>query len=191
MYNDLYTAWRREIDEESLGKLPPDFYVKMADYQKRLKDEKALPDKRSVKVSLLEHESKNVALMLKELLSTRYRKLLEMISENHAVPSELLTVEEAKMSESFVSFAGSYEKFTQDLLQGQSAQATPQPAVLHSAPEPGHKRATLRFTKAIPAIIGADMKPYGPFKVEDVASMPIENAKVLVKQGLAMLVEVS
>jgi DNA replication initiation complex subunit (GINS family) len=33
------------------------------------------------------------------------------------------------------------------------------------------------------------MKTYGPFKVEDVASLPIENAKVLIKQGLAEKVE--
>ena len=191
MYNDLYLAWRREIDEESLGKLPPDFYVKMAEYQKRLKEEKALPEKKSVKINLLEHESKNVTLMLKELLSNRYTKLLELISQNRAVPFELLTVEEAKICESFVSFAQSYDKFTRDLLQGQDIPTTPHPSVLQSPLESGHKRATLRFTKAIPAIIGADMKPYGPFKIEDVASMPVENAKVLVKQGLAVLVEVS
>ena len=57
--------------------------------------------------------------------------------------------------------------------------------------EVSHKRVTLRFAKNIPAIIGLDMKTYGPFKVEDVASLPVENAKMLVKQGLAVLVEVS
>jgi DNA replication initiation complex subunit (GINS family) len=57
--------------------------------------------------------------------------------------------------------------------------------------EVSHKRMTLRFTKSIPAIIGLDMKTYGPFMVEDVASLPVENAKILVKQGLAVLVEVS
>ena len=35
------------------------------------------------------------------------------------------------------------------------------------------------------------MKSYGPFVVEDVASLPVENAKILVKQGLAVPVEVS
>jgi len=39
--------------------------------------------------------------------------------------------------------------------------------------------------------MGTDMKSYGPFLAEDVASLPVENAKVLVKQGLAVLVEVS
>jgi len=45
--------------------------------------------------------------------------------------------------------------------------------------------------KNIPAIMGADMKSYGPFVVEDVASLPELNARILIKQGLAVLVEVS
>ncbi len=53
------------------------------------------------------------------------------------------------------------------------------------------KKRVLRFLKEVPAIIGVDMKPYGPFKPEDVASVPAENAKVLVKQGLAVEVEVT
>ncbi len=51
-------------------------------------------------------------------------------------------------------------------------------------------RVTLRFLKPVPAIVGIDMKSYGPFQVEDVASVPSENARVLVKQGYARPVEV-
>ena len=59
------------------------------------------------------------------------------------------------------------------------------------ASEIPHKRVALRFIKAIPGVIGSDMKTYGPFMAEDIASLPIENAKILVKQGLAEVVEVS
>jgi DNA replication initiation complex subunit (GINS family) len=45
--------------------------------------------------------------------------------------------------------------------------------------------------KAIPAVVGVDMKTYGPFLAEDVGSLPLENAKILVKRGLAEAVEVS
>ena len=54
-----------------------------------------------------------------------------------------------------------------------------------------NKRVTLRFLKDIPAVVGADMKTYGPFLAEDVGSVPAENAKILVKRGLAEAVEVS
>ncbi len=203
MYNELYMAWRKELDEASLAGLPRDFYVKIADYLKRIREENRLPDKKSVKVSLLEHEANNVTLMLEELLWARYKKLLKTISQNQTLPSELLTVEEAKICESFVAFSGAYQKFTRDLLQGEitpisqaasqtitQAQSVPHVEAKAEAAV-SHTRVTLRFTKSIPAIMGADMKSYGPFLVEDVASLPAENAKVLVKQGLAVLVEVS
>ena len=190
MYNELYAAWRREVDEAAIGRLPPDFYVRVADYLAHIKEENRQPDKKSVKASLLDHEAKNVALMLEQLLRARYKKLLETVSENQKLPFESLTIEEAKMCESFAAFTSAYQKFTVDLLQGQTTQTAAQ-TVAKAEAEAGHKRVTLRFTKNIPAIMGTDMNSYGPFQVEDVASLPLENAKVLVKQGLAVLVEVS
>lgn len=56
--------------------------------------------------------------------------------------------------------------------------------------EKKHKRVVLRFLRDVPAIIGADIETCGPFKVEDVVSLPFENSKILVKQGLTRRVEV-
>ena len=47
------------------------------------------------------------------------------------------------------------------------------------------------ISEDVPAIIGADMKTYCPSKVEDIASLPVKNAKILIKQGLAEKVEVN
>lgn len=201
MYNELYNAWRREVSEVPLASLSRDFYAKIADYLKRIREQDGLSDKKSVKVSLLAREGQNVTLMLEQLLRARYKKLLKTISQNQTVPSEMLTAEEAKMCESFVAFASAYQKFTQDLLQGeisrriiQTAQTTTQ-ATAQTEPkaevETIHSRVSLRFVRGIPAIMGADMKSYGPLLVEDVASLPADNAKILVKQGLAVQVEVS
>jgi DNA replication factor GINS len=193
MYNELYAAWRREIEDTSLGGLPPDFYAKIADYLKRMGEEGKLLDKKSVKVNLLDREAHNVKRMLEELLWARYKKMVKTITQNQTLPSELLTVEEAKMCESFVTFSGAYRKFAEGLMQGQTVkvEGLMQGQTVKAQAEVPHKRMTLRFTKTTPAIIGLDMKTYGPFKVEDVASLPVENAKIFVKQGLAVLVEVS
>ena len=43
----------------------------------------------------------------------------------------------------------------------------------------------VRFVQDVPQIIGVDLKTHGPFRAEDVASLPRENAEALVKQGLA------
>jgi DNA replication factor GINS len=202
VYNELYGAWRREIEDASLGALPPDFYGKIAEYIKRAKEEDKVLDKKSIKINLLEHEAQNVERMLEELLIVRYRKIVKFVTKSQKVPVELLTVEEAKMCETFADFAAVYMKFSKNLMAGETAQipqkTEPIRVIIRSesqATQPkadaAPKRLTLRFSKGIPAIMGADMKSYGPFVAEDVASLPVENAKILVKQGLAVLVEVS
>jgi len=194
MYNELYSAWQREIDDPTLGGLPLDFYAKISQYLKHIKEEDKVLDKKSVKTSLLEHESANVERMLKELLGTRYRKIIKTVTKTQKLPIELLTVEEARMCETFADFTKSYHKFTDDIMQGQlnveQIKVIVKTETNASAPQP-HKRSTIRFLKNIPAIMGADMKSYGPFIAEDVASLPPQNAQILVKQGLAVLVEVS
>ena len=162
MYNELYEAWRREIEETPLGGLPRDFYGRIAEYLKRLSEEDKVLDKKSVKVNLLDHEAQNVKRMLDELLRVRYKKLIKTITQNQQLPSELLTVEEAQMSESFATFSGAYQKFAKSLMQGQTTIQTASPTTAHTTTQTitakvetpvSHKRMTLRFTKNTPAII--------------------------------------
>jgi DNA replication factor GINS len=196
VYDQLFAAWRKEIQDPSLGGLPPDFYSKIAEYMRRIKEENRL-DQKSLKLDLLEHEAQNVELMLAEILELRYRKIIKIISKNQKIPVELLTVEEEKMAETFATFSAEYQKFKEGLKQGQIApspikvivKTDTKPTVTQTTPT--QKRLTIRFAKNIPAIMGADMKSYGPFNAEDVASLPVLNAQILVKQGLAVLVEVS
>jgi DNA replication initiation complex subunit (GINS family) len=185
--------------------LPPDFYVKIAEYLAHIREENSKPvDKKTVKVNLIEHETKNVERMLGELLDLRYRKILKTITRLYKAPIELLTEEEAEMCQSFVSFAETYMRFAENLKEGGQTPITvtivqstqPMQQTLNApktefkpAIHVTHKRLTLRFIKSIPAIMGADMKSYGPFAAEDVASLPALNAQILVKQGLAVLIE--
>ena len=193
MYNELYAAWQREIDDPSLGGLPPDFYFKIAEYLRCIKDEDKALDKKSVKMNLLEHETRNVVQMLNELLLARYRKIIKTVTKSKKTPVEFLTVEESKMCEKFVDFTKSYQKFTVNLMQGQITEASRAANKIEVIAEmaPTKKRLAIRFLKNIPAIMGADMKSYGPFVVEDVASLPTQNAQILVKQGLAVLIGIS
>ncbi len=170
------------MESAELGSLPPDFYARIVDYLRRIKEESRMLDKKTMKASLLEREMRHVKRMLRELVWLRYRKLLRIVSENQKVPADLLAAEEAKMFAGFLSFVETYQRFVEGLLRGQ---------VSAVSMAKSHKRVALRFVKEIPAIIGADMKTYGPFMVEDVASVPVENAKILIKQGLAKLVEAS
>jgi DNA replication initiation complex subunit (GINS family) len=48
----------------------------------------------------------------------------------------------------------------------------------------------VRFLQNIPEIVGTDLRIYGPYNKEDVGSLPIENARALVKQGAAKPIDV-
>jgi len=193
VYDELYAAWRFELENTALGGLPSDFYARAADFLRSIKEETRMMDKKTVKSTLLEHELERVKCMLKELILVRYKKLVALVSESKKLPSGLLADEEESLCTGFLSFAESYQKFADKLLQGQVSIRVTSPS--SSAPKVAsknvRKRVALRFVKAVPAVIGADMKTYGPFMVEDVASVPAENAKILVKQGLAEKVELS
>jgi DNA replication factor GINS len=180
MHNDLYDIWKQEHESDKLQRLPPDFYSKITEYLRRISEESRMLDKRTLKASFLKRESQNAKRMIREVIQMRYKKLVKIIANDKKVPAGMLTAEEEKISAGVSSFAEAFQNFAKDILRGYLP-------IIGS--EQKHKRAALRFLKDIPSIIGADMKTYGPFKAEDVASLPVENVKILIKQGLAERVE--
>jgi DNA replication initiation complex subunit (GINS family) len=180
MYDELYQAWKYEITEYTLGTLPRDFYERITRYLRKIKEENSLPDNKSLKTVLLDKEAANVKHMLGELLWARYKKLVKFTTQTQKLSMDLLAFEESQIFESFVPFTEAYHKFVKSLLQGQTRQSR----------QETRKRITLRFSKEIPQIMGVDMKPYGPFAVEDIAALPVQNAKIIVKQNLAVIVDV-
>jgi DNA replication initiation complex subunit (GINS family) len=182
VYEELYEIWKRELENAEIGRLPPDFYPRVAGYLKSLREEGRMLDKKTVKARLLGDETKNVKHMIRELTRMRYRKILKFVAKGHTVPSDVLTAEEGKIYAGVLSFTESFQKFAEGIMRGHVAKIDTQEE---------HKKTVLRFLKDVPAIVGADMKTYGSFKPEDVASLPVENAKILVKQSLAEKVETS
>ena len=47
----------------------------------------------------------------------------------------------------------------------------------------------VRFLQPLPAIMGIDMKAYGPFQPEELATIPRQNAENLIKRGIAKTVD--
>jgi len=180
MYDELYKAWAKERETQKIQTLPKDFYAKLARYIKKMKEETRMLDEKTVRAKLLRWESKNAKRMIKELILLRREKALREAAAGGIVAKEALTKEEEKLLREVSPSLESYQTLLKDVLNGRlpSMEAEEKP-----------KTMILRFLKEIPAIVGADMKTYGPFKQEDIASLPVENARVLVKQGVAVEVE--
>jgi DNA replication factor GINS len=182
MYNDLYEKWKKELENVELEALPPGFYGNIADYLKHLREEGRMIDRRTVKALLLRCEMRNAKRMLRELVQARYKKLAKKVVGGEKVPSEFLTNEEEKLCTGCLPILEAYQSFAKNLLRG---------LVSNVDIVSQHKSNALRFLKDVPEIIGADLQTYGPYKAEDIASLPVENAQIFVKQGLAEKIEVS
>ena len=118
--------------------------------------------------------------MVKELFQFRYKKLREKALARETVPSGILIEEEEKVYGEILPLAEAFQAFLKDILQGRLSR-------IEKEEKP--KKILLRFVQEIPAIVGSDMKTYGPFKPEDIATLPSENARTLIKQGVAVEVE--
>ncbi|MEM3442558.1 MAG: hypothetical protein QXM86_01680, partial [Candidatus Bathyarchaeia archaeon] len=105
MYNELYEVWKQEIENKEPVRLPPDFYVKVTNYIKRIREESRMLDKKTVRAILLKKEMENVQRMLSELVRTRYRKLMRKAAKGEKIPPDTLTAEEEKIFKNLPSIA--------------------------------------------------------------------------------------
>ncbi|PVX27467.1 MAG: hypothetical protein CW716_02145 [Candidatus Bathyarchaeum sp.] len=183
MYNELYELWKKEKENENaIQRLPKNFYAKIPDYIKKTREENRMLDKKTTKAKLLSLEFRNVKIMAGELFKLRYRKLWEKALARETVARDALTEEEEKLYGEILSLAEAYYAFSKDILRGHLS------VIKKDAKQ---TMVVLRFVQEIPALVGSDLKTYGPFAPEDIATLPPENARVLVKQGIAVRVDLN
>ena len=114
--------------------------------------------------------------MVKRMATLRTRKALAK-----GMVSQLLPVER------YVCFNG--EVFGRRLDAFVEAVCSGQSSFLELAQREEVARSiTVRFLKPVPEIIGLDLRRYGPFEVNDLASVPVANADILVANGEAVMV---
>ena len=49
----------------------------------------------------------------------------------------------------------------------------------------------IRFLKETPPLVGIDLINYGPFKEDEIACMPSKNAKILLNEKFAEIIELN
>jgi len=180
MYDELYEAWRKEKESPEVQAIPREFYAKLADYVRRIREEGRMLDQKTTKARLMQREFENVKRMVGELIRLRRMKALRKAITGKTVPADALAEEEEKLQREILPLAESYQTFLKDIQRGHMPR-------VERKEKP--QKMLVRFLQEIPAIVGSDMKAYGPFKPEDIATLPVENAKILIKQGTAVEVE--
>jgi DNA replication factor GINS len=180
MYDQLFEAWKKEKENAEIQPLSKGFYADLAGYVRKIREEKRMLDERTVRGRLLQQEEERVKRLVEELVQTRHDKMFDTVSKGESLSTTALAKEEESLYRDASAQTDSFQSFMKNLLLGRLPQET-------KTNTPG--LMIVRILQEIPEIVGADMKTYGPFKPEDIASLPKENAKTLIKQGIAAEVE--
>ena len=185
MYRKIYEAWKREVDDEELQPLPENFYQEFSAYIKNLREEIRSLDEKSFKYKIKQLEVEKSSELLNLLISLRLKKIVKLLLEEKGeIDLSLLTLEEKSFYDQLSQGFRFSKKLAKDSIEGKTLKSTYD----FKAKRVG---VVLRVLSDIPALVGSDMKTYGPFKVEDVIAIPLQNIEKLVKHGYVKEVDVS
>jgi DNA replication factor GINS len=179
MYDLLFEIWKIEKLNEELQPLKPDFYEKAFNFLKKLNENDRTIDPNSMRSILLKIERERVNKIISELVEARFKKIYKSLIEDTPLSLDCLTKEEENICNKMVEGLQFLNIFRAELLQGKALNKS------NIRNEIAESKILLRFNKDVPAIMGADMKPYGPFFKEDLAILPIENANALINRDVA------
>lgn len=175
VYQRLVEAWRKELSTQTLQPLDQRFYSDLTEYVRNLTFR--LKEAQGVQRTLLEGEINNLKMVLNKLVDLRVKKMFQTIASTGELGLNLLADDEAKL----------VEALNHVVREVKALKSIPfvKP---EEAAEPIRK-TILRFIKPVPRIVCTDLKAYGPFNPEDVATLPSSDAEKLVERGVAVRVK--
>lgn len=168
---------RRRLDSEALSSdllpLPSDFYARISSYTQKLK-RSAASGASEISTRLTATQGKMLESMVKQLLQLRIKKAMQQDAALQLLPEERYV-------------CSAEQRFRRRLDVLADAIAGGQPSFVEYAHLTESKRnVTVRFLKHVDELVGLDLRHYGPFAVEDVASIPAASADILIAGGDAV-----
>ena len=192
-YTRLHAAWENETKREELQNIPDDFLHEMKNYVNQLN--KTTTNDATLSGNLTQTERKYTNQMLKQLIETRLDKIIKSELNGLPIDAQAMTPEEQQLHSNIRQLLTSYRQGTEIPKPQRQPQPKPKPIPkkeLTPPPKIEEKDTELvliRFLKPLPAIMGIDMKAYGPFQPEELATIPQQNAENLIKRGIAKKVD--
>lgn len=196
-YETLFELLRREKDREALQKLNDSFFEDVVSYLNE--KQKSLEEKDGASSfndrDKIENQIRNIRKILSELYDRRERKILDLAIDKSRTKADMDTSVLLKDEEQLFNFTlnildNGRERVLNNILQGKAPVEFEEKKEAIIVPKEAKKEAEnetklIRFLHAVPRFLGKELEEYGPFEEEDVASLPMEIANVLVTKGRA------
>lgn len=169
--NSLHAIVLRETESDSVQEIDPNFYRNLSDFIGNLKKQEFDGIESKIKQSLIDMSSELTSLLLHNRLEKTIRS--DSIDFTNLLDEEkfILDTEEQKRERVEMVLSATVNgksKFLESLSQNHKT-----------------KTVVLRFLKDVDEIVGVDLEKYGPFRTEDIATIPYENAQALITKKAA------
>lgn len=168
----LYSVLVREIENDQVQEIDPEFYRNVSDQLGKLKSEGYDGIENKIKTRFVEIITQVTNLLLK----TR----IDKITAQESLDFTNLLDEEKYILESIQDLSERKEMILSATLNGRT-KLLQTVAKKHKV-----KPVTVRFLKDFDQFVGADFTKYGPYKAEDVATLPNENAQALIAKNISV-----
>ncbi|ABK78464.1 uncharacterized protein conserved in archaea [Cenarchaeum symbiosum A] len=166
----LYSIVLREVQSDAAQELDPGIYRAVSEYLGKLRHEEYEGTEKRIKDA--------TAGMVGGLASYLLMVRLEKAAAGGADHANLLD------EEKFI--VHSQEEMGERRGVIESGILSGRPGLLESVAQKYKTRpVVVRFLQKTDRMMGADMESYGPFKAEDVAALPYENAQALISKKIA------
>ena len=188
-YEDIKSAWENEIDNEGLQDLGDLRLSKMVAYLSSVRLSLASTDaEERVQADILTQEALNLEFMIEDLLNLRKQKIMRAAISGHRPRGDMTLAEEELYNRTQRALDG-HTEFVKDSLAGAKPKKKRKKREDLEEPEDSSasemlESITVRFLRPISdAFVGIDEKTYGPFKKEDIATIPAVNARAWIRDG--------
>ncbi len=169
--NSLHNTVLRETENDSILEIDPNFYRNLSDFIGNLRKQEFDGIENKIKNAMIE--------MVTELTSLLIQIRLDKISKTSDLEISYLLDEEKFILDSQEDQKERIEMILSATINGKSK-------FLESlAQNHKTKKIVIRFLNEVDEIVGADLEKYGPFKTEDIATIPYENAQALIAKNVA------
>ena len=173
---NLHIIVMQEFQTDSPQELGTDFFKNLSNFIGKLKNEE---------YDGIEKKTKNeILLTATTLTDLLINKRLKKISNSSTIPYNILTDEEKFIIDSNDEMNERKNMILSGIINGKSK------FLEITSTKHKTKPVTVRFVKEFDEIIGVDLEKYGPFKPEDVATIPNENAQALISNGIVLKVRI-
>jgi DNA replication initiation complex subunit (GINS family) len=186
LYKDINAAWAAETANDELQNLEDLRLSKMTEYLSKVRFALTeTPAEKQLQADMYTQEALNLEFMLKDLLMLRRNKIIRAAMAQRKPLGAMVLSEEELYNRLLRGFEG-HSNFVREALTGMpsSTMTRPTDGGEVSPQEDVVDYVIVRFLRSIDdSIIGIDERTYGPFKKEDLITIPADNARVWLRDG--------